>query len=92
MRSFSQKEKALQNLYAEENKKGGDKVRVTIDFPPVVHYNPTSGFPGLGKELWHAWQSLMGKAVPGGKVVEWDLWAIPNVLDHLKNGTMPKEE
>ena len=30
-------EKALQDLYAEDNKKTAAKVRVTIDFPQAVH-------------------------------------------------------
>ena len=35
--SAVEQEKALQDLYAEDNKKTGSKVRVTIDFPQAVH-------------------------------------------------------
>ncbi len=33
----AEQEKALQNLYAEDNKKNDVKVRVTIDFPQPTH-------------------------------------------------------
>jgi RHS repeat-associated protein len=47
--------------------------------PPEVNYNPGSGVPGLGKELWHGLQQISGKRIqlPDPGLINFDRLGLP---------------
>ena len=65
--------------------KANDKTgQLESKVPPIVHFNPKSGFAGLGKELWHALKQIQGAIIPSSDgtfdpvqdVKNWDYNAI----------------
>jgi uncharacterized protein RhaS with RHS repeats len=58
------------------------------EFETTIRFNSDSGFAGLGKELWHAWQHLIGAMVAGKDLEKWDLDAVHAVRDVLREQGM----